>query len=208
MTGLDGVEAWARLHASCSRKTLGTRFRVQRECMYPKPATDLGQVTFAIMQWEEKWKCHDVRTRRGREDSRLVEDVGSLGNMSQGREGPDGDETGSDRRKLCEPQGEGGVVHDQQYRGRGGQKEEHVPMAQDHNGASEAEVEDWEDVDEVRRTSACYKCGMIGHFAKDCRRSGKGQGKGKAGPKGKGRQCTGKEVQANLEDTREDIREN
>ena len=29
-------------------------FRVQRECMYPKPAKDVSQVKLAIMQWEEK----------------------------------------------------------------------------------------------------------------------------------------------------------
>ena len=53
---MDGVRAWARLHANYSRRTLGRMFRVQRECMYPKPAKDVGQVRLAIMQWEEKWK--------------------------------------------------------------------------------------------------------------------------------------------------------
>ena len=53
---MDGVRAWARLHANCSRRTLGRMFRVQRECMYPKPVKDVGQVRLAIMQWEEKWK--------------------------------------------------------------------------------------------------------------------------------------------------------
>ena len=33
---MDGVRAWVRLHANCSRRTLGRMFRVQRECMYPK----------------------------------------------------------------------------------------------------------------------------------------------------------------------------
>ena len=53
---MDGVRAWARLHANYSRRTLGRMFRVQRECMYPKLAKDVGQVRLAIMQWEEKWK--------------------------------------------------------------------------------------------------------------------------------------------------------
>ena len=53
---VDGVRAWARLHANYTRRTLGRNFRVQRECMYPKPAKEVGQVRLAIMQWEEKWK--------------------------------------------------------------------------------------------------------------------------------------------------------
>ena len=53
---MDGVRAWARLHANYSRRTLGRTFRVQRECMYPKTVKDVGQVRLAIMQREEKWK--------------------------------------------------------------------------------------------------------------------------------------------------------
>ena len=53
---LDGVRAWAKLHANYSRGTLGRMFRVQRECMYPKPVKDVDQVRLAIMQWEEKWE--------------------------------------------------------------------------------------------------------------------------------------------------------
>ena len=37
----------------------------------------------------------------------LLEDVGSFGNMSQGRPGADDDEAGRHRRDLREPQGEG-----------------------------------------------------------------------------------------------------
>ena len=57
VTGLDGADAWARLHANYSRGTLRIRFRVQRECMYPKPAKHLNQVRRAIMHWEEMWKA-------------------------------------------------------------------------------------------------------------------------------------------------------
>ena len=56
VTELDGVGAWARLHANQSRRELGRMFTVQRECMYPKPAKDVGQVRLAIMQGEKKWK--------------------------------------------------------------------------------------------------------------------------------------------------------
>ena len=48
---------------------------------------------------------------------------------------------------------------------RGGQKELHVPMEEHHAGGSEPE-EEGEDVDEVRRGSICYNCGMMGHLAK------------------------------------------
>ena len=50
VTDLDGVGALAKLHANYSRRTLGRMFRVQRECIYLKPAKDVGQVQLAIMQ--------------------------------------------------------------------------------------------------------------------------------------------------------------
>ena len=53
---LDGVRAWAKLHANYNRRMLVRMFRVQRECMYPRPAKDVGQVRLAITQREEKWK--------------------------------------------------------------------------------------------------------------------------------------------------------
>ena len=53
---MDGVRAWARLHANYSRRTLGRMFRVQSECMNPKPVKDVGQVRLAILQWGEKRK--------------------------------------------------------------------------------------------------------------------------------------------------------
>ena len=55
----------------------------------------------------------------------------------------------------------------------------HVPMEMDH-----VEEEDWEDVDKVRMGSTCYDCGMMEHFATDCRRKGKGKEKGGDGSKG------------------------
>ena len=39
-----------------------------------------------------------------------MENVGSVGNVSEGREGADDDEAGRDRRELPELQGEGGVI--------------------------------------------------------------------------------------------------
>ena len=40
VTGLDGAEAWARLHANHNRRTLGIILTAKRECMRPKPAKD------------------------------------------------------------------------------------------------------------------------------------------------------------------------
>lgn len=71
---MDGVEAYGKLHANYSKRTLGRMFRVQRECMYPKAVKDLAGVKIAIMEWEEKWK----RMKAEREDPRFVENVSSL----------------------------------------------------------------------------------------------------------------------------------
>ena len=101
VTELDGVEARARLHANYSRRTLGRMFRVQRECMYPKPAKYVGQVRLAIMQWEEKWK--GMLSNLGRyKDSRSLEGVGVAGNLSERCEGTDVDEIGRSRREMRE----------------------------------------------------------------------------------------------------------
>ena len=61
-----------------------------------------------------------------------------------------------------------------------GQKETAVPMELDYVSGSEMyEQEEWDDVDEVRRDRRCHNCGMMGHFARDCRTRSKGKGKGK-----------------------------
>ena len=52
-----GVAAWSRLHANYRRRTLGRIFRVQRECTYGKPTTDVSQVRLAILQSEKTWKA-------------------------------------------------------------------------------------------------------------------------------------------------------
>ena len=67
-----------------------------------------------------------------------------------------------------------------------------VPMAVDHVSGSVSEDQDWEDSDEVRTGSMCCTCGMMGHFARDCRRERQGQGKGGDGGEGyaKGKEKT------------------
>ena len=65
VTGLDRVEAGPRRHANCSERTLGIRYRVQRECVYPKPAKDVSQVRLAILQREEKWEAMMSELGRG-----------------------------------------------------------------------------------------------------------------------------------------------
>ena len=44
------------IRANHGRRSLGRIFRMERECMYPKPATYVSQVILVIMQREEMWK--------------------------------------------------------------------------------------------------------------------------------------------------------
>ena len=63
---------------------------------------------------------------------------------------------------------------------RGGQKEMYVPMEADHVSGSEPEEDAWEYVEEVRRGSI----DMLGPFARDCRKKGRGKAKGGDGNTG------------------------
>ena len=63
-------------------------------------------------------ESRDVRTRWRSKDPRHVENVGSVGNMSQGREGVGDDEARRDQRELRELHGEGGFTHDEEDRKR------------------------------------------------------------------------------------------
>jgi len=44
---MDGVKAFGVLHARYSRRTMGRMFRMQKECMYPKPVKAVGEVAGA-----------------------------------------------------------------------------------------------------------------------------------------------------------------
>ena len=111
---MDGMGAWVRLHANYSRRTLGRMFRVQRECMYPKPAKDVGQVRLAIMQWK---KSGNRRCRSSEGDAKIPDlwrvsplleicpkDVKEQMVMRL-------DEIGENYEEL---QGESGLLHDEQ----------------------------------------------------------------------------------------------
>ena len=149
---MDGVRAWARLRANYSRRTLGRMFRVQRECMYPKPVKDVGQVRLAIMQWEEKWKVMMSELGEGAKIrdlwrmSALLEifpkDVKEQMLLRL-------DEVGENYENLKVK-----VISytankaEQSW----GQKETAVPMELDCvSGSDMYDEEEWDDVDEVRR---------------------------------------------------------
>ena len=54
-------------------------------------------------------------------------------------------------------------------------------MKVDHVSGNERQEEDWEDADEVRRGSTCYKCGVMGTFARHLEgKARKGQAKTEA----------------------------
>ena len=97
-------------------------------------------------------------------DASLVNNVGSVGYVSEGHEGAADDETRRDRRELREPEGEGGGQHDQQDRAQTRRTER--------------------DVDHVSERVNVCNCGKMGHLARDCRRKGLGMVKGR--PRGKG----------------------
>ena len=185
---MDGVRAWARLHANNSRRTLGRMFRVQRECTYPKPVKDVGQVRLAIMQWEEKWKVMMSELGEGAKITDLwrmsalldicPKDVKEQMLLRL-------DEVGENYENLKVKVISYTANKAEQSRG---QKETAVPMELDYvSGSDMYDEEEWDDVDEVRRDRRCHNFGMMGHFARDCRTKGKGKGKGKDEDKGYGK---------------------
>ena len=56
LVDMDGLQAYGRLHERYSRRTIGRMFRVQKDCMYPKTARNLGEVAGLVLEWEEKWR--------------------------------------------------------------------------------------------------------------------------------------------------------
>ena len=102
----------------------------------------------------ERWKAMMSELWRRHEDSRLVENVGSVGKLSEGREGADDDEAGRDRRELRECEGENGVIYDQQNKTE--DRKEMSRWRQTMSVAARQKEEDGEDADEVRRGSMCY----------------------------------------------------
>ena len=173
-------EMWAILRANYSRRTLVRINRGQRECMYPKPAKDVGQVRLAIMQWEEKWTA--MMSELGG-SSKIID----LWRMSALLEICTKDVKEQMLMRLdeigenCENLKAKVVSYttNKAEQARGGQKETAVPMELDNVSGSELYDDVWDDVDEVRGDERCHNCGMMGHFAKDCSTRGEGKGKGR-----------------------------
>ena len=144
--------------------------------MYPKPVKDVGQVRLAIMQWEEKWKVMMSELGEGAKIpdlwrmSALLEicpkDVKEQMLLRL-------DEVGENYENLKVKVISYTSNKAEQSRG---QKETAVPMELDYVSGSEMyDEEEWDDVDEVKRDRRCHNCGMMGHFARDCRTKGKGK---------------------------------
>ena len=192
-TDLDGAEAWGKLHASYSRRTVGRMFRVQRESLYPPVVKNLKLLRLAIMQWEEKWKS--MMSELGSEAK-----IPELWRMSAllemcPREVKDQmllklDDIGENYEQLKNK-----VISyttNRVEQNRSGP----TPMELDEVW-QEGEEEEYE-VDVVWRNVQCYACGETGHMAAECPYGwGKGKGKakgkdgGKGGKKGEGKKGKG-----------------
>ena len=169
-------------------------FRVQRECMYQIPAKDPSQVRLAIMQWEEKWKGElggDVQIPDLWRMSALLEicpkDVEEQMMMRL-------DEIGENCEKLNSKVVSCTTNKTEQARGRDVCADGCGP-----HGCSETEEEDWEDADEVRILKG--KARAKGRAETNARGTPQREGQGDERRREEG-------VQANLEDTRQDRREN
>ena len=137
VTELDGVEAWARLHAHYSRRELGN---IQSATRVHVLKASKGRES--IMQWDEKSKAMmselggDVKILNLWRMSALSEicpkDVKEQMMMMR-----------LEVAENCENLNAKGVIHDQQDRAR---------TQVDYVSGSEPE-EDWQDVDVVRRRS-------------------------------------------------------
>ena len=158
VTELDGVGAWASLHANYSRGTLALTFTLQRECMNPKPAKDLGQVRSAIMQWEEKWKGMmselggDAKIPDLWRMSALLDICPQDVKEQMSIRSDEIDENYENLKAKV-------VSYTTNKAARGGQRETTVPMELDYVSGDEMCDEHWDIMDEVRGDTRCYNCG-------------------------------------------------
>ena len=202
VTELVGVRAWAKLH---EQTTAGKRWDECSEC-------DVNTCT-RNPQWEEKWKVMmselggDAKIPDLWRMSALLEicprDVKEQMLMRL-------DEIGENCLNL---KAKVIIYTTNKAEQTRGQKETAAPMELDYVSGSEVYDEEWDKVDEVRRDRQSYNCGMMGHFAKDCRTRSKGKGKGKDGGngygKGKGKFVNKQErkIWASPDVSREDVQE-
>ena len=180
-TSLDGAEAWGRLHANYSRRTMGRMFRVQRDCLYPPVVKDLKTLKLAIMQWEERWKS--MMTELGIEAK-----IPELWKMSALLE-------------ICPKEVREQMLLKMDDIGENYEQMKNKIMSyttnkieQTRGGPTPMELDEvWDEdeteyeVDGVWRNVQCYACGEMGHMAAECPHGwgkGKGKAKGKDGGKG------------------------
>ena len=179
----DGFEAWGKLNAKYSQKTLSRMMRLQQECMYPKVAK-VGELVSAVLEWEARWK------RMEREQARDIKLPPTWKMAAMLKLCPKEiqdmvelrwDEIGEEYEKLrdrvigwattrAEKKG-GPVPMDVDGVDKGGEKDE------------ENDEDEYWDTNAVTASTQCYNCQGYGHTSWQCPSKGKGKG-GKGGGKG------------------------
>ena len=84
----------------------------------------------------------------------------------------------------------------------------YAPMEAGHVSGSELQEEDWKHVDEGRRGSMRYNCGMMGHVGKGKVKGGEGGKEHAKGKRGNDERHGKERYSQVLEDPREDVQGN
>ena len=160
-TTLDGVHAWGALCTNYARRTMARLFRIQRDCMYPKPARDMQQLKTCILAWEERWRAILGDLELGATIPRMWKMAAFLELCPK--------EVKDQMFQRMDEIGQNYEVLREKVLSYTANKVEHtrggaVPMEVD-NVEDEEIVED---IDGAWRDVICHRCGERGHIARDC----------------------------------------